>query len=144
MSDPSGAMITMNGEPTGQVTPSRLYIRNIPLGDYMVSVCKEGYRTLTPPQPVYVSVAPGSIITTVIFGITPFPWIKNLAGNRWKYGDFVEFDTFMLVKETDPSRSPQEGSTIEERFRTIERLHRDGFISDEEYERKRRLLLDQL
>ncbi|MCX7806730.1 MAG: PEGA domain-containing protein [Planctomycetota bacterium] len=80
-SSPPGAKILCNGKDTGKVTPHKFEVNDLPCGQHVFSVVKDGYNTITPPQASRVKVSTSKIVWSAIF---PPLAIAFAAGDNWK------------------------------------------------------------
>lgn len=72
----------MDGKDTGELTPAKILLRRIPVGDHDITVQKEGYA-VPQAQNFKVIVAKGKIILTVFIPELFVP--LELLGRRWKH-----------------------------------------------------------
>ena len=86
---PEGARIMDNGKDTGLVTPGEIPVGDLPVGRHQITVEKEGYRSVTQPQPFRVKVSTRAIISTVI--LAPIYLPANFAGDWWKDAEGLRF-----------------------------------------------------
>lgn len=154
-SKPSGAKILLNGVDSGYRTPIRFAPRHLPLGLHSVSVEKDGYKAVTPPQPLWIKVSAPAII----FSILVFPvFLIQLVGNRWQ--GFVQYPRTPFVLEKIPDEKGQESEPpedfrrkeggqetaagVEKKILSLKRLLDKGLITQEEYDNKKTALLENL
>ena len=69
-SNPQGATLILDNVDTGKTTPTELLVRNLRHGVHTVTVRKEGYRAVTPPQQIKIRVNAGAIVASALL---PFP-----------------------------------------------------------------------
>ena len=167
-SRPSGATVLLDGNSTGQETPTKLLVRGLPTGRHTITVEKQGYKSKTPPRDITVRVAAGEIFFSVLLAAFVVP--KNLCDNLWKHANRDAYrnpPTFELEK-SPPALSLRGSSAIEtpgiqetpkgdlqktgqiktlstaERLKELKELKDNGILTEQEYETKRKALVDQL
>lgn len=86
---PEGARILDNGKDMGVVTPAEVNVADLPVGRHLITVEKEGYRSVIPPQPFRVKVSARAVISTVL--LAPIYLPANFFGDWWKDLDGVRF-----------------------------------------------------
>lgn len=163
-SEPPGARVIHNSVNTGLVTPTKFTVRKLPVGRHTVNVEKEGYRTVTPPQSFRIRVSPMKIVGTVLLAIVGLP--VELAGDLWKdasdlpvKGFRIKYvlETFHLealdaatvvTNKVSPAMTSkgqmEKPDSLVDRLRELKKLHDDDILTDEEYETRRKALVDQL
>lgn len=131
--DPEGATVTVNDQVIG-VTPVNLYEPRGKLQkEYRYRIEKEGYVTIA--GTVRPRVAPGRI-----------------AGAIFTAGILVAFRGMRAIPEVITDLTPitpgmvgaGSSESIESRLKRIDSLHSQGLLSDQEYQRLRSDVLDEL
>lgn len=148
-SNPAGAHIVIDGHDTGNRTPFKYSPRNFTAGYHTVTVEKDGYSTITPPQELRIRVSGKQIALSIIPPFcVPF-FFKNLFHNHWKTA-VDRLDTFQLregsglSRVTEAAPAKKEKDSIQARLQQLEQLKNSGQVSEEEYQQKRHALLDEL
>ena len=148
-SNPPGAKILIDNHDTKKITPSVYSPRHFVTGEYKVTVKKEGYSTITPPQNLRVKVSGMEIFLSIV--VPPF-FFKNLLHNRWKtaWPRRLVFQLQEGIGHPDLPRNEQTApaetgrNSISTRLQRLEQLKSQGSISEEEYKQKRKSLIDEL
>lgn len=100
-SKPSGGKILLNGVDSGYRTPIKLRTRNLPLGLHSVSVEKDGYKAVTPPQQLWIKISGAAIFWSIL----PPVFLIHLMFNRWQ--SFVQYPRTPFVLEKIPEENVQ-------------------------------------
>ncbi len=133
---PPGADVYVNGRLIGKSPVEYSVPRGKWTGHYTYRVEKEGYE---PRQGKLDTAVSGGRITGAVFTLG-----LSLAFKPAQTFTQSEYD-FGLYSIEDAVEGSAAGETgVEERLRKIERLHATGVIDDDEYERHRRMILEDL
>jgi len=166
-SEPPGADIILNNKPTGRTTPAKFGIRHLTKGTYDVTLKKEGYKTLKDPEKFRVAVRGGSIAGTVVLFV-PIGFIE-IFGDQWKglylntgkgkFADRGKLPTrIRYCLEQSPhytgslreARAPswpeerRDGDDIPTRLKKLKELRDADILTEEEYETRRKALVEKL
>jgi len=152
----------MDGADTGKVTPAEFRIGDLGVGIHTVTVQKEGYHMVTPPQALRIKVDVSEIFASVILFPVALPW--NAFDNKWKAAvpSSLVFRglSFKMEQgaprskpapqakneakpEAQPPSAPAKGD-IADRLRRLDQLRKDGLITEDEYKQRRQSMLDQI
>ncbi len=163
---PQGERIILDGNDTRLVTPAKLRIRNMQNGKHTITVAKEGFRTVTPPLEFDIGVRARCVIGSILF---PPAILFQLFDNKWKFPDkwqmaignppfqFVKEDSSPLADhpveptgvhkqavQEHPQRPQTTNKSTVERLKELKVLKDAGLISEQEFETKRKLLIEGL
>jgi len=99
-SDIPGATVLIDGQPTQYNTPCKIPLKEFPMGNHLVTIRMEGYKT---PPPIAISrvVSASAIVLTVFFTV-PFVVIYPFT-NEWTR--FKEKDKNDLMFTLEPLAS---------------------------------------
>lgn len=148
-SNPEGAKILINGRDTKVTTPQVYNPGGFVTGDYTFTVEKDGYLMVSPPQVLKIRTSGTEILLSVFI---PPVFVKNLFGNHWKRA-WPRIETFQLQKgavQSSLSSLEQvplvktEGDSINVRLIKLNQLRDQDLISEDEYNQKRKAVLDEL
>ncbi|MFH1976983.1 MAG: PEGA domain-containing protein [Pseudomonadota bacterium] len=81
-STPPGAEVFFNNQSTGKLTPAKFYLRDMPCGDYDITLKKDGYKTATNIRKIRIEVSGISIFMSVLNA--PIGPIMEMFGGQWK------------------------------------------------------------
>ena len=144
-SSPQGARLILDGVDTGKTTPTKLLVRDLPNGTHTVTVRKQGYRTVTPPQTLQIRVSVGAIVGSAIL---PFPVaICEAIDPHWKKPVPRRLEHFLMEEgeELAPATEPDDqASTLTERLERLKYLQEQGVLTEEEHRSKRQSIIDEL
>ena len=139
-SHPSGAKILIDGIDMEEETPASFSVGHFDLGSHRVVVEKSGYKTITSEQDftIYWS----KLETT--FSIFPHVLLKNLFRDHWKKFDPSDLKPFDLEVISQSNLPLETQVSVTERLKQLEALKDKTLITEEEYQIKRKAILDKL
>ena len=136
-SNPSGAKLYLNGETVGK-TPYTHTDTKIVGSTTTVSLKKEGYETLNTSFSRDEEVDVGAIIGG-IFVLVPFLWtMKYKPTHTYELSPSFDNNQTTILKE-----NPQDTESKADRLREIKQLFDEKILTEEEYEKEKKKILNE-
>lgn len=138
LSNPSGAKVYLNGEPVGN-TPYTYQDTKIVGSRTIVKLEKEGYDPLNTFFSRDEEVDVGAIIGGIFF-LIPFLWTMKYKPTHTYELTPISDDVQPIIK-TNPQQN--QTKTKAERLREFKQLLDEGVITQEEYEKEKKKILEE-
>lgn len=126
-SDPPGAQVMADGNPIG-VTPLVIDLQR--KSNHIVTVSMDGYHT---EQVSVVKVMSGAVAGNILAGGFIGWGIDAASGAQYKLKPDTVTVQMRRLGPGESNRDPASAFTLEDQIRQLDRLRRDGILTDEEF-----------